>query len=54
MKGLRGISNLRIFSINDNNIGKDAANNIASVLSRNAKLQKLDLGGNNLYDQQVL
>ena len=46
--GLQNISNLTIFSIPNNDIGEEAADEIATLLSHNSKLQRLELGGNNL------
>ena len=48
MKSLQNVTNLLTFSIPNNNIGEEAADDIATILSKNIKLQKVQLGGNNL------
>ena len=45
---LCNVSNLTVFSIPNNNIGEEAADDNATSLSHNVKLQKVQLGGNNL------
>jgi len=45
-KALQNISTLKVLSINNNNVGKKAADDIATVLSDNTKLQILNLGNN--------
>ena len=52
-KGLQNVSDLTIFYISNNNISEEAADDIAAVLYRNTKLQKLELGGNNLQSAGV-
>ena len=47
VKSLQNISTLNSFNIRDNNAGEEAADDIATVLSHNTKLQGIDLGGNN-------
>ena len=45
---LQMLSNMELFSVPDNNISKEGADDIAAVLSHNTKLRELYLGGNNL------
>ena len=47
-KALQDTSTLTVFSINNNHIGEEAADDIATVLSGNIKLQKLYLDNNSL------
>ena len=47
-KGLQDISTFTAFSIGDNNIDEEAADDIATVLSHNTKPQLLHLHNNNL------
>ena len=47
-KALQNTFTLTIFEFTDNNIDKEAADDIATALSHNTKLQKLYLAGNNL------
>ena len=47
VKSLQNISGLTAFSIGDNSVGEEAADDIAAVLSHNTKLQQLHLHNNN-------
>ena len=42
-KGLQDISTLTAFSVGDNNIGEEAADDIATVLSHNCRLKEIYL-----------
>ena len=46
-KGLQKATNLTILNLNNNNIGEEAADDIAAVLFHNIKLQELYLSDNN-------
>ena len=46
-KGLQNISSLRVFSIGCNSIGKEAADDVATVLSHNPRLTEVYLYNNN-------
>ena len=46
-KSLQNISSLIVFSISNNMVGEEAADDIATVLCHNTKLQGIDLGNNN-------
>ena len=46
-KALQDISTMKVFSIGSNNIGHQAADNIAIVLFHNSKLKELYLHNNN-------
>ena len=46
-KGLRNISSLRVFSIGCNHVGKEAADDVATVLSHNSRLKEIYLYNNN-------
>ena len=46
-KALQDISTLTAFSIGDNNVGEEAADNIALVLSHNCRLKEVYLHNNN-------
>ena len=48
--GLENTSTLKVLDISNNNISRKAAGKIAHVLSKQAKLEKLILGGNNIQD----
>ncbi|XP_065917950.1 protein NLRC5-like [Dysidea avara] len=52
-KALRKISNLTVLNISKNNIGSDAADDIATLLFRNKKLQCLYADGNNFQSVGV-
>ena len=54
IKQLQGVSYLTTFDISNNKIGKEAADDIAAVLSHNIKLRHLDLYGNNLQSEGVI
>ena len=47
-RSLQNTTALTTFSITNNNISDEAADDIAAVLSHNTKLQELYLSGNNL------
>ena len=47
-KALRDVSTLTIINISNNNVGEEAADDIATVLSRNINLQQLNLSNNGL------
>ena len=47
-KGLQNSTNLTKLCLHNNNIGEEAADDIAAILSHNTKLQGLYLSGNNL------
>ncbi|XP_065918394.1 NACHT, LRR and PYD domains-containing protein 12-like isoform X2 [Dysidea avara] len=53
-KSLQFTSTLTSFGISDNNIGVEAADDIATVLSHNTKLQQLYLAGNNLQTEGAI
>ena len=46
LKGLWHISTLKTFYISNNNIGEEAANDIANVLSHNTQLKNVDISSN--------
>ena len=46
-KGLQNVAGLVILNLNNSNIGEEAADDIAAVLSYNTKLQELYLSDNN-------
>ena len=54
VKALQNISTLTIFSIGNNNIDEEAANDIASVLSYNRKLKELYLHNNNFKTRGII
>ena len=47
-QSLHNTTLLTVFDVQSNNITEEAADDIATVLSQNVKVQKLWLGGNNL------
>ena len=51
---LANITTLKVFDISNNNISSEAAVNIAYVISRQVRMEKLILGGNNLQDNLML
>ena len=48
LSGLENTSTLKVFDISNNDISAEAANNIAGVISKQVRLEKLIIGGNNL------
>ena len=45
-KSLQSVSTLMVLNISDNNVGEEAADDIAMVLSHNTRLQKLHVHNN--------
>ena len=54
MKGLQEINALKILFLDNNNIPKEAADDIAAVISCNIYLQELNLGGNDLQGSGIM
>ena len=52
--GLKNTSTLKVFDISNNDISSEAADDIVYVLSRQVKLEKLILGGNDLQDSLIV
>ena len=54
IKGLRNTTSLKVFDISNNDISSKAANDIAYVLSKQVKLENVNLGRNNLQDDLII
>ena len=52
--GLTNTTTLKVFDISNNDIGSEAADDIAFVVSKQVKLEKLILDGNNLQDGLIV
>ena len=54
LKALRNTTTLKAFDISNNDISSKAANDIAHILSKQAKLENINLGKNNLQDGLIV
>ena len=52
--GLQNTSTLKVFDISNNDISKEAVDDIVYVLSRQVQLEKLIVGGNNFQDGLIV
>ena len=49
LQSLQNTSRLTVINVSNNNIGEEAADDIAAVLSHSTNLEKIDLGYNYLF-----